>query len=745
MQQPISSSQPHRSFDALTQTALFVTSALALVIATAAWPDTPDGLIHLQRVRALSEALAAGVFLPRWFPEFSFGYGYPVLNFYAPAFYYPPAVLHLLGVDVLSATRVALALLYAASALAIFRLARLWLSLPAALLAVAIYLLFPYRLYDLFIRGALPEFAAFLWLPLLIYASVRLIQAAERPAERSQQIGALLLAAFCWAGLILTHNLTALMAAVAAAGVALVLLGWALVTRRARWFLARLLPIAAACVLGILLSAWYSAPAILEARWVGIGAEITQGYIAHFASWAQLFTWSFPFIYPSAADMTVPLPGYVLLIALAGALLLFWRGMAAKRLLLLAALALLIGCLWLTTSSSAWLWQLAEPLLGRLQFPWRWQTLVALSLALLVGLPLDTLSPRTRGRWRLLFACALIALIGLHSLVGLKPQPAPFSATEISPEQMWAFDAQFGQVGATWTGEFLPTWVSEQRWAIGREPSQPQGAAPQAVEMQARLVKSGYLDVRYSVTQTQASPLIFHRFFYPAWQVTMDGAPVQAAPVGDLALLAVAGAPGEHLWSVGWSVTPALWLGRGLAAAGWGIVLWLLWLRGGKRARWLGVWLALWLVVGALALLTASGVTARHLPVQDVVADFGSVQLVGLAAPPAHAGEQARLQLHWLVSAPGGDLTTFVHLLAADGQIVAQQDGPLATIFTPASRWLPGEFLVGETRIALPADLPPGRYDLRIGLYPPGAPDQPLTPAGSDLPFVQAGSLEVRP
>lgn len=741
MQQPLSSSQPHRSTDNLAQVALFVISALALFLATAAWPDTPDGLIHLQRVRALSEALAAGVLLPRWFPDFSFGYGYPVLNFYAPAFYYPPAVLHLLGVDVLSATRLVLTLLYAASALALFRLTRLWLSQPAALLAVAIYLLFPYRLYDLFIRGALPEFAAFLWLPLLAYASVRQIQAAERPAERSQQVGALLLAAFCWTGLILTHNLTALMAVVAAVGVALVLWGWALVTRRGRWFLARLLPIAAACALGILLSAWYSAPAIFEARWVGIGAETTQGYIAHFANWAQLFMWSFPFAYPSAADRTVPLPGYVLLIALAGALLLFWRGAAAKRPLLLAAVALLMGCLWLTTSSSAWLWRLAEPLLGRLQFPWRWQTLVALSLALLAGLLLDGFLPRTRGRWLLLLSCALIALIGLHSLAGLKPQPAQFNATEITTEQMWAFDAQFGQVGATWTGEFLPTWVSEQRWAIGREPSQPQGAAPQAVDMQARLIETGYLDASYAVTQTQPGPLIFHRFFYPAWQVTIDGDPVQTEPVGDLALLSAAGAAGAHLWSVGWSATPALWFGRVLAAAGWGIVLWLLWLRRGQAARWLVAWLA----VGALALLTASGATARHLPVQDVRADFGPVQLVGLAALPAHAGEQARLQLHWLVSAPGGDLTTFVHVLAADGQIVAQHDGPLATVFTPASRWLPGEFLVGEARIALPADLPPGRYDLRIGLYPPGAPDQPLTPAGSDLPFVQAGVLEVRP
>lgn len=43
------------------------------------------------------------------------------------------------------------------------------------------------------------------------------------------------------------------------------------------------------------------------------------------------------------------------------------------------------------------------------------------------------------------------------------------------------------------------------------------------------------------------------------------------------------------------------------------------------------------------------------------------------------------------------------------------------------------------------AELPAGAYTLRVGLYPPGAPDSPLLPAASDLPYVQGGQVEVRP
>src|SRR3954447_25561027 len=108
---------------------MFIGAALFLYIGTAVWPDTPDGGFHLQRVRALAEALQAGVLYPRWFPDFSFGYGYPVLNYYAPGFYYPPALLVLLGFDVATAVRLTLAVLYAISALGMYVLLRLWVGL----------------------------------------------------------------------------------------------------------------------------------------------------------------------------------------------------------------------------------------------------------------------------------------------------------------------------------------------------------------------------------------------------------------------------------------------------------------------------------------------------------------------------------------------------------------------------------------------------------------------------------------
>ncbi len=64
-----------------------------------------------------------------------------------------------------------------------------------------------------------------------------------------------------------------------------------------------------------------------------------------------------------------------------------------------------------------------------------------------------------------------------------------------------------------------------------------------------------------------------------------------------------------------------------------------------------------------------------------------------------------------------GPYTAFVHLYAADGRLVAQGDGaPLRGVF-PFGVWK-NEYVVEDVReLALPPDLPAGRYTLGVGIY----------------------------
>ena len=275
--------------DRVVALCLAAISGAILLALTEAWPsDTHDGLIHFHRIRALADALRAGVLFPRWFPDFIFSYGYPALNYYAPDFYYPPALLHLAGFDILAGVRLSLAFGFALSAWWMFRLLRLFVTLRPAIVSVFCFQFFPYRMFDLFVRGAFPEFIAFMWLPLVAYYTTQVVMVGQR-ADRTASVERPLLvkAGLAWAGLILTHNLTALMAALVLGG-ALVL--FILVLRREHAIVRRIATLSVGTLaIGSLLSAWYALPALLEIGWVTISQGLfANWYLGHFVGWTDL-------------------------------------------------------------------------------------------------------------------------------------------------------------------------------------------------------------------------------------------------------------------------------------------------------------------------------------------------------------------------------------------------------------------------------------------------------------------------
>ena len=62
---------------------------------------------------------------------------------------------------------------------------------------------------------------------------------------------------------------------------------------------------------------------------------------------------------------------------------------------------------------------------------------------------------------------------------------------------------------------------------------------------------------------------------------------------------------------------------------------------------------------------------------------------------------------------------TFVHVLDAANNLVAQFDGPPLEGLRPTSQWPPGALIVDRRTLRLPADLPSGSYTLMVGLYDP--------------------------
>ena len=81
---------------------------------------------------------------------------------------------------------------------------------------------------------------------------------------------------------------------------------------------------------------------------------------------------------------------------------------------------------------------------------------------------------------------------------------------------------------------------------------------------------------------------------------------------------------------------------------------------------------------------------------------------------------QLSVTLAWeALQASAVSYRVFVHLLAADGRIVAQSDGEPANWQYPTTAWLPGDFILDAHSLTLPPGLPSGDYGLIAGLYEP--------------------------
>jgi len=108
-----------------------------------------------------------------------------------------------------------------------------------------------------------------------------------------------------------------------------------------------------------------------------------------------------------------------------------------------------------------------------------------------------------------------------------------------------------------------------------------------------------------------------------------------------------------------------------------------------------------------------------------------------LPEPRLKPGEPLRLTLYWQAQGPTDvAYTVFTHLLGLEGRVVAQKDSPPQGGAAPTTGWLPSEVIADEYRIPIPLELPPGPFQIEVGMYDPATGERlPMYDAeGNRLP-----------
>jgi len=330
-----------------------------------------------------------GTLFPRWSPDWAFGYGYPFFNIYAPgATFLGTLIYRILHLSLENAVKATFIVTLLISAWAMWLFVKDWLGERAALVAAVAYVFVPYHLVDVYVRAAMAESLALALLPLALWA---LRKAVNRPNAVN-----IALVALTYAAIHLSSNLVALLFT-PVLGLYLLLLTWL----RAReedgsmWraWIKALIPAGVGLALGVTLAAFFILPALAENKFVN-QEQWYGGYYnfhEHYVYFAQLFDprWGYGISTPGPDDPISYQLGLALVVLAALAFWVWWRRPAKHRAEIGFWLAILLGSVWLTTAASTLAWD-HVPMVSMAQFPWRYLTLAALSLAILAPVILIT-------------------------------------------------------------------------------------------------------------------------------------------------------------------------------------------------------------------------------------------------------------------------------------------------------------------------------------------------------------------
>ena len=333
-------------------------------------PIGHDMVFHLFQADQFNRSIASGVIQPRWIISSNAGYGSPNFIFYAPAGYYLASLLHYLVPSTIISVSLAIWISFFLSGMTMFLAVKKLFGRQGSLLSAILYQLLPFHLLNLYTRGTYSELCAYVWYPLIIMFLY------ETLSDRNSFIVHAGLS-LSYAGLILTHLVSGFMFAF----VSLFFVAYNFFFGRCR---KASLPATVSLLIGLGISSFYLLPVICERKFVQIGYIFN--YI--FSDYRDNFLFSVNnwLARPTPLYIALHLAVVVEAILFAALVLLVLRrnpGSEQKN-GITALSCIFIFAFVLTTPLSAPLWA-ACPSFAALQFPWRWVSVMELSLCFLVG------------------------------------------------------------------------------------------------------------------------------------------------------------------------------------------------------------------------------------------------------------------------------------------------------------------------------------------------------------------------
>lgn len=453
-------------------------------------PHTHDGLVHLARIAAYFTALKEGGFPVRWAGYLNYGYGMPLFIFMYQVPYLIASFFVLLGLGLVWSFKITLGLSFLISGIFMYLFGKeLTGDNKKAFLLAVFYQFSPFRLVELLVRGSFGEVYAYSFLPLVTYGLVKL--------SKKFSWFSFFLTSIATALLVMSHNALSLVFFLICAGLIFIF----------SFDIKKILVSFLSLFTGLLLSAFYWMPAILEHKYTYGDLFMKDLYLSHFPPLANFFVanW-FNESQLQTGGISVQLGIFHVLAILLVIYLLLKRkitDMKMRNLFLFALLASLIT-LFFMQPISIFVWAHVA-LLRQFQFSWRLLGVMSFTTSLFC---LGFFSSQFfMKKW--IFISLVVLVVGTtvwywHPALGYD---------KINENYYWYFP-----LTTTYYGE------TDVIWSAGPAKAYPQNPIVFAAGngTVSNITKNSLVHT-YEVSTTQSATLVDHTEYFPGWRVWVDG------------------------------------------------------------------------------------------------------------------------------------------------------------------------------------------------------------------------------
>jgi hypothetical protein len=453
---------------------------------------THDGEWAVVRLGDMFRTLRDFQIPARYSGELNFGYGYPLFNFVYPLPYYLGMIPYVFGAGFVGSIKILFAVSVCLSAFFMFLASKnLWKNNLAGIISAILYIYFPYRMVDLYVRGSIGESISFAIFPLLIYLAVRL----------TGKFSYLLVGgiAVSVATLTMSHNIMTVL--FLPLYVIFVVILTIMENKKT------IKPFLLSTLLGFGLSAFFWIPAIFEKVNILLSRIPIADRDLYFVTLRQLIFPSWGYGIPTGINgfsYQLGLAHLVALITVALSLLFILikdrhlKGYSGKIAFSLTTISALY--IFLLFRSSDFLWK-NLPLLSEINYPWIILGILGFLLSMLAGY----LCKNTVGKY-------VLIILGIIAIAIAYPYAKPERYIN-NPDSYYLTNSGT----TTSSNELMPLWVKEI----------PLQRVTQKVEVIVGSAKIENLffnskKINFSVNSLTDVRIKINTIYYPGWKITVD-------------------------------------------------------------------------------------------------------------------------------------------------------------------------------------------------------------------------------